>query len=95
MNFSVSVELYEEVKQRLIETIGERDYFSGHIEFCFAGWDCRLVCTCFVRRRELMMPEGRTRPISDLVPVWWEFHTADCDAERLNDFSFSELRARF
>jgi hypothetical protein len=41
------------------------------------------------------MPEGRTRPISDLVPVWWEFHTADCDAERLNDFSFSELRARF
>ena len=48
-----------------------------------------------LRRRELVMPEGRVRPISDLVPVWWEFHTADSEAERLNDFSFSELRARF
>ena len=93
MNFSVSVELYEEVKQRLIESIGERDYFSGYVEFRFAGWDCRLICTCFVRRRELVMPEGRVRPISDLVPVWWEFHTADSEAERCNDFSFSELRA--
>ncbi|MBR5850595.1 MAG: hypothetical protein IKZ12_06005 [Alistipes sp.] len=92
MNFSVSVELYEEVKQRLIEAIGERNYFSGHIEFGFAGWDCRLVCTCFVHRTRLVMPEGVAYPISDLVPVWWEFHTADSEAERLNDFSFSELR---
>lgn len=93
MIFSVSIELYEEVKSRLIEAIGDRDYFSGHIECGFEGWECRLVCSCFVHRVSCSFPEGVTRPVSDLVPVWWEFHTADSEAERLNDFSFSTLRS--
>lgn len=92
MIFPVSIELYEEVKSRLIEAIDDRNYFSGHVECSYEGWECRLVCSCFVYRTTELLPEGVAHPITDLVPVWWEFHTADSEAERLNDFSFSELR---
>lgn len=92
MIFSVSAELYDEVKRRLIDAIDDRGYYSGHVEFDYEGWECRLVCSCFVYRTRERWPEGEQRPIVDLVPVWWEFHTADGEAERLNDFSFSTLR---
>ena len=95
MIYSVSSELYEEVKARLVDAIDDRGYFSGHIAFAHEGWECRLVVSCFVYRRERVLPEGIVREVSDLVPVWWEFHTADSEAERLNDFSFSTLRTLF
>ncbi len=95
MIFPVSPELYEEVKVKLIEAIDDRDYFSGRIAFNFEGWECRLICSCFVHRTREVLPEGVAHPICDLVPVWWEFHTADCEVEQLNDFSFSELRRLF
>ena len=95
MIYSVSSELYEEVKARLVDAIDDRGYFSGHIAFAHEGWECRLVVSCFVYRRERSLPEGIVREVSDLVPVWWEFHTADSEAERLNDFSFSTLRTLF
>lgn len=94
MIYSVSDALYEETKRRLVEQIADRGYFSGSVAFAFEGMECQLVTSCFVRRRRLVLPEGATEPVSDLVPVWWEFHTADAEAERLNDFSFASLRAR-
>lgn len=95
MIYSVSDELYEEVKRRLLEQIADRGYFSGSVAFGFGGMECRLVTSCFVRRGRLALPEGEAEPVTDLVPVWWEFHTADDTAERLNDFSFASLRTRF
>ena len=95
MIYSVSSELYEEVKARLVDAIDDRSYFSGHIVFTHEGWECCLVVSCFVYRHEVSLPEGVGRVVSDLVPVWWEFHTADSEAERLNDFSFSTLRTLF
>ncbi len=95
MIYSVSSELYEEVQRRLVEQIADRGYFSGSVAFTFEGTACRLVVSCFVRRRHIVSPEGEADPVSDLVPVWWEFHTTDAEAERLNDFSFEELRACF
>ena len=92
MIYSVSIDLYEEVKERLLDAIDGRGYFSGHIDLTYEGWECRLVVSCFVHRREERLPEGTIHPVRDLVPVWWEFHTADREAERLNDFSFSYLR---
>ena len=93
MILSLSSQLYGEVLTRLTERIGARDYFSGILDFESEGLFCRLVVSCFVYRRTITMPEGPTAAITDLVPVWWEFHTADDSGERLNDFSFSELRA--
>lgn len=36
--------------------------------------------------------EGDAEPVSDLVPVWWEFHTFSAEGEMLNDFDFSEMK---
>ena len=93
---SVSNALYEETLRRLLEAIGGRSYFSGSVSFDFGAMHCRLIASCFVHRRRIDAPEGRFDAVSDLVPVWWEFHTASADdpaAEQLNDFSFGELRA--
>jgi hypothetical protein len=47
-----------------------------------------LTLTAIVYRRTEHYPEGPRRPITDIVPVWWEFSTEQC----LNDFSFAELK---
>ncbi len=36
----------------------------------------RLVLSAIVYRRTDRRPEGERRPIADIVPVWWEFHTS-------------------
>ena len=58
-----------------------------------AGWsDCRLTASVIVYRGRLSLPEGVQHPVTDLVPVWWEFHTTQAGGEVLNDFDFSELK---
>ncbi len=92
MIYSVSSELYLEVAARLAEAIGGGSYFSGSLAFPFGGTECRLTASVIVYRRVERLPEGDRDAIADLVPVWWEFHTAGDGGEVLNDFSFSELR---
>ena len=93
MIYSVSTELYLEVAARLAEAIGGGSYFSGSLSFAFGDTECRLTASVIVYRRGERRPEGDGDVIADLVPVWWEFHTAGDGGEVLNDFSFSELRA--
>lgn len=93
MIYSVSVSLYEELKSHLLDAVGDRPYFSGSICFAHEQLTCRLVLSCFVRHTLLDEPEGRSLRITDLVPVWWEFHTEEGTVELLNDFSFNTLRA--
>ncbi len=52
----------------------------------------RLVLSAIVYRRTEQLPEGARRPIADVVPVWWEFHTVGADGPVSNNFSFSELK---
>lgn len=95
MMYSVSTELYEEVAARLAEAIGGGSYFSGSLAFCWEGVACRLTASVIVYRRRQRYPEGDRDTIADLVPVWWEFHTAGPEGEMPNDFTFSEVRAQF
>ncbi len=95
MMYSVSTELYEEVAARLSEAIGGGSYFSGSLTFEWAGITCRLTASVIVYHKRVCFPEGDRDEISDLVPVWWEFHTTGCEGEMLNDFTFSEVRALF
>lgn len=93
MFYSVTPELYSETLARLTEAIGDKNYFSGTLEFPFDGIACRLRTSVVVYRRTERLPEGEFSVITDLIPVWWEFHTeSDDDGELLNDFSFSSLR---
>ena len=93
MIYSVSTEPYLEMAARLAEAIGGGSYFSGSLSFAFGDTECRLTASVIVYRRVERLPEGDRDVIADLVPVWWEFHTAGDGGEVLNDFSFSELRA--
>ena len=95
MMYSVTTELYEEVASRLRDAIGGGSYFSGSLNFEWAGIECRLTASVIVYRRRVSYPEGDRDELTDLVPVWWEFHTTGPEGEFPNDFSFSELRALF
>ena len=92
MIFSVSSQLYEEVLARLTDKIDARNYFSGSFSFEYEEVVCRMVVSCFVYRRPVVMPEGAKSAIVDLVPVWWEFHTFIDGQEVINNFSFNEMR---
>ena len=79
--YSVSPELYHEAAARLSDAIDGGNYFSGS-----------LTASVIVYRGRLSLPEGGQHPVTDLVPVWWEFHTTQAGGEVLNDFDFSELK---
>jgi hypothetical protein len=57
-----------------------------------APFEARLTLSAIIYRRPEVLPEGSARPISDVVPVWWEFSTVGVDGAEVNDFSFSELK---
>lgn len=93
--YNISPALYNEVAEHLTECVGRNGYFSGSPEFSSNGVECRLVLSAVVYRRRESMPEGEREVISDMVPVWWEFHTVTDEGEVMNDFSFGELRKYF
>ena len=90
--YSVSPELYQEVAARLADAVDGENYFSGALAVRFGDTDCRFTASVIVYRTRLSQPEGDAEPVSDLVPVWWEFHTFSAEGEMLNDFDFSEMK---
>ncbi len=92
--YPVSDELYAALFVRLAEAIDARSYFSGTIAFRYGAAECRFTASLIVYRARCSLPEGEAETLVDLVPVWWELHTTVGGEERLNDFSFAELRRR-
>ncbi len=90
--YSISTALYLETVEQLAETIGASNYFSGSLTFQFGEVACRMTTSVIVYRQHLSMPEDEQEIITDLIPVWWEFHTTIDGTEQLNDFSFTTLR---
>ena len=92
--YNISSALYNEVAGRLTERIGRNGYFSGSLAFESADVECRLVLSAVVYHDREVMPEGETHTISDLVPVWWEFHLNDPEGEQETDFDWNLLNAK-
>lgn len=90
--YEVSDQLYLEVADRLRSLFGDGDYFSCRLEFEHDQTICRMLLSAIIYRHTHRREEGDVRLISDVVPVWWEFHTTLSDGEVLNDFSFNTLR---
>lgn len=90
--YSVSPELYHEAAARLSDAIDGGNYFRVRSRSASA------IRTAASRRRSsstaaaFRCPKGMQHPVTDLVPVWWEFHTTQAGGEVLNDFDFSELK---
>ncbi len=89
----ITADIYRRVATRLREEIATAEWFNGAIEGVMTDVEWRLVLTAIVYRRTERLPEGLRRPISDVVPVWWEFTTEGGVGAVLNDFSFAELKS--
>ncbi|WP_295988090.1 hypothetical protein [uncultured Alistipes sp.] len=92
MIYSVTPDLYRETASRLLDALDASGYFSGSLFFPFGDTDCRLTASIIVYRTIVEAPDGVSRPVADMMPVWWEFHTVAPEGEVLNDFSFNVLR---
>ncbi|MEG1611383.1 MAG: hypothetical protein RRZ83_03865 [Alistipes sp.] len=93
MIISVTPELYREMADRLREAIRVSDYFSGTILYAQEDVESRFTASLIVYQRAVNAPDGKFCEITDLVPVWWEFHTLVAGEEVINDFEFSELKS--
>lgn len=90
--YIVLPELYHRLSEELVDKIAGRGYFSGTIELEYGDVHCRLVLSVVMYYEERDGAQGVERVLSDLVAVWWEFHTYTSNEEIINDLSFDELR---
>ena len=82
---------YATVWCSLLEVIGERNYFNGTVECAHEAFTSRLTTTLIIYR-DRTLPD---RPITSIVPIWWEMHTFDADGnQQFNDFSLKELLSK-
>ncbi|MFI3302809.1 MAG: hypothetical protein SNH35_08790 [Rikenellaceae bacterium] len=96
--YLVTSAIYEDMANLLLEEIGDTSYFSGFVESAFIddlgqNVECRFVASLVVYRRDHSAPDGDTELISNIVPVWSEFHTFVEMEEKINDFDFEELKS--
>lgn len=84
--------IYEALAQELIEQIGARDYITTTVEVEDGDRFFRLTLTAVLYRRTECRPEGTARPITDVVPIWWELHSFVGDEEVLNDATFERIK---
>ena len=91
--YTISSKLYHHVATLLVDLVGQRGYYSGTIEFEFEELFCQMTLSAVVYHQSQPDEGYKSCAVTDMIPVWWEFHTADDSGDRLNDFSFSELRA--
>ncbi len=95
--YLVSNAIYEIMAQHLRDEIGSASYYSGVVEFSHVDEDnqeveCRLVASLIIYRSPCSTPEGDIDIISNIVPVWSEFHTIVDSEQKINDFDITELK---
>ncbi|MFI3281415.1 MAG: hypothetical protein R3Y44_05530 [Rikenellaceae bacterium] len=83
---------YERLAELLIEQIDGREFYSDIINFDLSQVECQFSATLMIYYTNHRYPEGNVMQISNIVPVWWEFHTTTAEGEVLNDFDFELLK---
>ncbi len=82
---------YDEVWSTLLDAIRESDYFNGSVVTDHEDFTSTLTTTLIVYRNR----HDPERPITNLIPIWWEMTTHDSEEnEHPNDFSLKELLER-
>lgn len=81
----ITQNIYEEVLQKLVIEIGDSNYISARtITGSFDGVEYKFIINAVIYRDDF-------KNISEIVPIWWEFHTEIDGVEKMNDFLFSEM----
>lgn len=91
----ITYEHYQQVAEKLLEAIGEAEFFNGTITVEEPPFEVSFRATLLIRRTPALDPtdcsKNATR-IVDIIPVWWEHHLYDLTGGRLTDFDWHELR---
>lgn len=88
--YTISPNLYLQLATRLVELVGHRGYYSDTFEFEYGDVWCEMTLSAVVYHG--CEDCFACADVSDMIPVWWEFHTYIDGEEVLNDMSFNELR---
>lgn len=94
---SIDDSVYGAVAERLLAAIGNSEFYNGTVEYDGEGFCSELRTTLIVYREPLLDPADPSqaaRRITDIVPVWWEYHLHGPSGERATDFSWRELKRR-
>lgn len=86
---------YAVIAAKLLGSIGSADYYNGTVEHEFGEYNTVLRTTLIIYREPLLDPADASRSatrITDIVPVWWEFHLYGPGGELLTDFCWHTLR---
>lgn len=90
--YTISSKLYHHLASHLVELVGQRGYYSGSFEFELDGVWCEMTLSAVVYHQSQPDEGYNSCAVTDMIPVWWEFHTFVDGDEVLNDMSFNELR---
>ena len=90
--YTILSKLYHHLASHLVELVGQRGYYSGSFEFEFDGVWCEMTLSAVVYHQSEPDEGYNSCAVTDMIPVWWEFHTFVDGDEVLNDMSFNELR---
>lgn len=90
--YAISSNLYLELATRLVENAGQSGYYSDTFEFEYGDLFCSMTLSVVVYHQSQPDEGYSLCAVTDMIPVWWEFHTFVDGDEVLNDFSFNELR---
>ena len=90
--YTISSKLYHHLASHLVELVGQRGYYSGSFEFEFDGVWCEMTLSAVVYHQSQPDEGYNSCAVTDMIPVWWEFHTFVDGDEVLNGMSFNELR---
>lgn len=83
---NITQEFYKDLYKRLMIDIGESNYYSSKtLSGTTDDFDYTLVISAVIYRDDF-------GSITEIVPVWWEFHTEIDGVEKMNDFFFSEIQ---
>jgi hypothetical protein len=91
----ISGEHYRELAEKLRETISGADFYNGSVELDDEGHSVLFRATLIIKRTPALDPADHSQNasiITDIIPVWWEYHRYDAIGERLTDFDWHELK---
>ena len=92
---TISDNHYKELAGRLLDSVGGCAFFNGSVEYDTEEFYSTLTATLIVYTETVSGPQGSGiggARITDIVPVWWEYHLGRLGSEELTDFSWSEFK---
>jgi len=75
---------YGEIALLLKDRIEGLGFFNGSVGYDTEEFYSELTCTLIIYR------DGNGR-LSNVAPVWWEYHLFMSDGEQLTDFDWNEF----